>query len=215
MKGSFIILISFFWLQSLFGQKGKDVPVGTIRIGDYFIDQFEIAIIHWLEYEYYNKQKGDSILPDSSVLWYRNADFRYKPIVGITYEQALDFCEWRSKMVSEIMKKNVRYTLPTEEEWTAIAKTILKNNGRQISKQFKTIYSMKRGEGVRYELSDIRDDRVVPAHFFDNVSEMCLEKGIAMGINNFDIDSELPQIRRYNYDSPNLYLGFRCIASFE
>lgn len=112
-----------------------------------FMDKTEITNIHWLEYLHYLKKDSSQIvytraLPDTSV-WLRfNNDstkwkhylrypgYRTYPVVGVSYEQADDYCRWRSNTVNhrledpEIRKREnipvgfqFNFRLPTIEEW--------------------------------------------------------------------------------------------------
>lgn len=50
----------------------------------------------------------------------RYPGYRYFPIVGISYEQAIEYCRWRSVAVQKAWghdKFSIYYRLPTEEEW--------------------------------------------------------------------------------------------------
>ena len=113
-----------------------------------FIDQTEINNIHWLEYLYFLLEDSTTEqylynLPDTTIWekefyrenkgtyvydyhYLRHPGFRYYPVVGITYEQAQNYCIWRANMVNDGLKKQnknkdyeiiVHYRLPTEEEW--------------------------------------------------------------------------------------------------
>ncbi|MBD2715283.1 SUMF1/EgtB/PvdO family nonheme iron enzyme [Microvirga sp. STR05] len=137
-------------------------PPGTIRLAEnLFIDESEVANIHWLEYlqrirldsseTYYRSQLPDSTVwkamaaaPPTAVagiptaiIYFRYPGFRYYPVVGISYEQAVAYCKWRSAVVNESLlqstdfrKKHpelrgydltVEYRLPTEAEWQQAA----------------------------------------------------------------------------------------------
>ena len=99
-------------------------PPGTVKIDTaLFMDQSECTNFHWLEYLYwinriYGKESPEyiSALPDTT-LWdlesedlqvYKTSHFRHPayrdyPIVGLTYQQMKDFCNWRSDRVCEYM----------------------------------------------------------------------------------------------------------------
>src|SRR6478736_5583225 len=88
-------------------------PPGTIKIKNYYVDKTEIQNIHWMEY-IFQKGKEDStdvqkLLPDPENSWYSMPENRHKPIVLITYEQALEYCAWRSKAVSGRLGKKIKY----------------------------------------------------------------------------------------------------------
>ena len=137
-------------------------PPGTIRLAEnLFIDESEVANIHWLEYlqrirldssdTYYRSQLPDSTVwkamaaapptaaagIPTAIIYFRYPGFRYYPVVGISYEQAVAYCKWRSAMVNEgvlqaadFRRKHpalrdydvtVEYRLPTEAEWQQAA----------------------------------------------------------------------------------------------
>src|ERR1700756_3014030 len=137
--------------------KQKFVPFGTLWLkGNIFIDETEVTnfayseFLYWVSHHNYNEETYKSLLPDT-VCWVRfsafNADyyqnfylrnlvFRDYPVVGISYEQAVEFCKWRTKVSNRYIyfKRNkslkkittdtttkipeyVEYRLPTKEEW--------------------------------------------------------------------------------------------------
>ncbi|WP_224999649.1 SUMF1/EgtB/PvdO family nonheme iron enzyme [Cesiribacter sp. SM1] len=68
--------------------------------------------------------------------YFREKEYQLFPVVGINYEQAQAYARWRSVVVSELMNQpeqlaklgipagkrvEVKYRLPTEEEWVAAA----------------------------------------------------------------------------------------------
>ncbi|SHK89515.1 formylglycine-generating enzyme family protein [Hymenobacter psychrotolerans] len=148
--------------QSATGLPVVPEPPGTIRLAEnLFIDESEVANIHWLEYlqqvrldsseTYYRSQLPDSTVwkavaaaPPTAVagaptviMYFRYPGFRYFPVVGISYEQAVAYCKWRSAVVNksvlesaDFQKKHpelrgydvsVEYRLPTEAEWLQAA----------------------------------------------------------------------------------------------
>lgn len=196
-------------------------PPGTTKIKSYFVDKTEIQNIHWLEYIYYKRQEMDSvelqkILPDSSNFWFTSPANRYKPIVLITYEQALDFCAWRSKVVSDRIGKRVTYRLPTTTEWKDIAEEIIKTDLKQIEKELKEIRKIVKKDSTLYTLVAREKPKSRIYNMFDNVTEMTMEKEIALGSNNFNLVNPKTNLTRLiKYDSPSTYLGFRCVAEIE
>lgn len=146
-----LALIFILIAPSCFSQKKpKNLPIPPNCVWIYdnvAIDRTEIANIHWLEYLYYLKKDSTKevytkALPDTSV-WMQydqtgqrtrhyltSAELRYYPVVGISYQQAIDYCNWRSTKVNEMLKKSikkklrlyqVKYSLPTEKEWELAA----------------------------------------------------------------------------------------------
>ncbi|TAF66269.1 MAG: gliding motility lipoprotein GldJ [Cytophagales bacterium] len=109
----------------------RDNVERTASIQSFFMDQTEVANIHWLEYmAYYSAGNDDKIppayagqadvfrkeglLPDTTVWasdlayndsyvanYLRYPGFRFYPVVGVSWVQAKDFCWWRTMVVNE------------------------------------------------------------------------------------------------------------------
>lgn len=127
----------------------------TVTIASFYMDEAEVANIHWLEYLYFIKKDSSeefyrSSLPDTTV-WARQLSFndpyvdhylrypgfRFFPVVGVSWEQANDYCTWRTAKVNQNLAKEAgvevpegtgriplesgvvlpNYRLPTEAEW--------------------------------------------------------------------------------------------------
>lgn len=95
----------------------------TVTIASFFMDEAEVANIHWLEYLHYmrkdsSEEKYRAALPDTTV-WARDLSFndpyvtyylrypgfRYYPVVGVNWLQADGFCAWRTAKVNENLAK--------------------------------------------------------------------------------------------------------------
>ncbi|PIY12828.1 MAG: hypothetical protein COZ18_01160 [Flexibacter sp. CG_4_10_14_3_um_filter_32_15] len=178
---------------------GKKKKIGNYKL----IDKTEIRNIHWVEYlsilfkdslavQHYdafpNTMIWDKFNQNGVIDEYylRNPTLKYFPVVGVTYQQAQQYCIWRANMENHILRKRnidkdyeviVHYRLPTEEEWEYAAK---KYNLNKKSKE--------------------------------NVAEMTSEKGIAKGGSFAHTLEECAADRVQIYDSPQAWLGFRCVA---
>lgn len=209
-------ILTFILLFSL-----SDNPPGTIKVKNYYVDKTEILNIHWLEYLHHKGQELDStemlkLLPDSANGWYAMPADRFKPIVMITYEQAVDYCEWRSSVVSDRIGKKVIYRLPTMAEWQDIASEILETDLKQQERDLKETKERIEKNSGKYLLIDREKTKSSVYDLFDNVTEMTQDKGVAMGANNYELTDLKTNITKWvKYDSPNAYLGFRCIAEIE
>ncbi len=199
----------------------RPAPPGTVKVDDqeWYMDQAEIRNHEWAEYLFWlrhefsedadvfqqalpNKDVWESVYstdgrpygtPNIFTLQ-RNRDF---PVVGISYEQAKHFCQWRGNRVRQNSRHNVVYQLPTAEQYNAVVE--------------------------RYGFRDIgHTNRIIPrnelpvtpdANFSGlcvNVSEMTRTEGKAIGGNWRNPSSDCPVIREY--DNPENWLGFRCVA---
>lgn len=93
-----------------------------VTVPSFFIDETEVANVHYREYIYWleNTFSGDTTilakaLPDT-LCWreelaynepyveyyFRYPAYNYYPVVGVTWQQAHDFCVWRTDRVNEL-----------------------------------------------------------------------------------------------------------------
>lgn len=117
-------------LASLYSLDEVSTPPGTIQISDnLYFDKGEITNFNWLEYLYWtekvygeNSKEFKNVIPDNKVWFDLNENYskldrfylhhpayRDYPVVGISYEQAVDFSKWRSNRVMEyyLVKKGI------------------------------------------------------------------------------------------------------------
>ena len=254
----------YFFLVSIllcFGfsthKKRNFIPPGTVKINDtLYADEAEVSNLSWHEYVYWTKVKfglGSKehlfTLPDSTV-WQNQVEtkqyaygmyyfriYRDFPIVGITYEQALAFCKWRTERVREYMwisKKydliNFEYRLPTKNEWE-----LLSNNGAGVINEvnnFKLTFNKKKNKHeyiLNYHANCVFNDTVpmikgpmsvysYQANYFGlknmigNVCEMVLEKPICKGGGWKNTLEECRVGKDKIYNKPTNDLGFRCLC---
>ncbi len=96
-----------------------------VSVPSFYIDRTEVANVHYREYLYWLQRVFDpsdpvnipiieGALPDTLVwrselsynepmveYYFRHPGFNYYPVVGVTWQQATDFCLWRSDRVNE------------------------------------------------------------------------------------------------------------------
>jgi formylglycine-generating enzyme len=93
-----------------------------VTVPSFFIDETEVANVHYREYIYWldNTFAGDTnivpkALPDTLVwreelaynepyveYYFRFPSYNYYPVVGVSWQQAHDFCIWRTDRVNEL-----------------------------------------------------------------------------------------------------------------
>lgn len=106
----------------------------TVTVASFYMDEAEVANIHWLEYLHYiRKDSSEEIyqkaLPDTTV-WARDLSFndpyvdyylrypgfRFFPVVGVSWLQANDFCTWRTAKVNENLAANAGSDAPKKSK---------------------------------------------------------------------------------------------------
>jgi len=185
MQTKNIFLLLFLLLSaSCYSQKSsrnKKLPPGTVQINDtLFVDKTEVANIHWREYLYWlsqNKTESEYLkaLQDTAVwstdsvtrpfvqYYHRHPGYNYYPAVGISYEQAVEFCKWRTYITNlgayldEMKFENYEehyndsfqikfyYRLPTLQEWEMIsAGTLNVNDFPYGAKEINPVWKRKK-----------------------------------------------------------------------
>jgi formylglycine-generating enzyme required for sulfatase activity len=123
---------------------GMQLYPGAVWVSDNkLLDEVEVSNINWQEFLFYlekdsTKELATKMKPDPNVEpvegYYDSPFFRFYPIVGITHEQAIKYCEWRSILANRAFQKaqssgkiksknklRLEYRLPTETEWETYA----------------------------------------------------------------------------------------------
>ncbi len=161
---------------------------------------------------------------------------KHCPVVGISYEQALAYCAWRSAVVSShfnnVLKKKKKYqafadkkvhfefSLPDELLWEKAAEDGFNIEeypyGQKIGSDTLALFNLMTKSG---------NPKKAPAECFSNspnkqgfynlignVAEMVKEKGKSKGGS---YASYLPESKIKNaiaYEKPEKWLGFRCVC---
>jgi sulfatase modifying factor 1 len=96
----------------------RDNVERAVTVASFYMDETEVANVHWLEYEYFIKADSDELywrnnLPDTTVwakdlayndpyveYYYRYPGFRFFPVVGVNWRQAVNYSKWRTQVVN-------------------------------------------------------------------------------------------------------------------
>lgn len=235
-------------------QKGK-LPPGTVWLRDSIcIDQTEIRNLDYLEFVKWTQKKDPQqamkIFPDTSVwtatselvmpdYYFQHPALKEYPVVGISYEQAVAFCKWRTERVKEFIalsKQSIQermgvrdfyYRLPTKEEWeyaaTAGSQTPTRYGQPVINKknvptvfvaETKALY-----DGNKEIMETVPVKYQCPNRFnlynmIGNVAEMVQEEGIAKGGSFHHTLGQSAITNDIIYRKPMEWLGFRCVCVF-
>jgi len=234
----------------------KSNPPGTVHLKDnIYIDKTEIANVHYREFLFWIA-RNDSIhyeeyLPDTLVwrsdtlynedlveVYFRHPGYNMYPAVGISYDQAVDFCKWRTDRVNEFIQrhpdkrrkyKKVLYRLPSEEEWTMAAADGLdinsypfgmaelfdkKNRLKIYCNRYldKRIHDKHPSEPLTANTYSFYPNNLGIYQLQGNMSEMINEKGKSKG-GNYLLPLNSCKIEMdHFYSGPQAWLGFRCVC---
>ena len=90
----------------------------TVTVASFYMDETEIANIHWLEYEFYTQDSSETYREEmvelDETVWSRELayndpyvdhylrypGFRYFPVVGVSWTQAVAYAAWRTNAVN-------------------------------------------------------------------------------------------------------------------
>lgn len=231
------------------------IPPGTAQITEtFFADEHEISNFSWQEYELStitkfgkNSKEHLETLPDTLVwrekstynepyvkYYYRHPAYKDYPVVGVSYEQALAFCKWRTERVKAFYfiknKKeiNIEYRLPTKEEWELLSSVppyILNNEGKNTKGDvmFNHCWMTDSISEKYFAEHNQYPDVTTPVYSneknifglyntFGNVAEMINEKGVSKGGSWRNRLEECRAGKAIPYTEPTAWLGFRCVC---
>jgi formylglycine-generating enzyme required for sulfatase activity len=176
-------------------------------------------------------------------MYLRHPKFSHGPVVGISHEQARQFCAWRTNRVNEVyyvhehkdvtfpidsshkIPRLVEFRLPTEDEWEYAAKAGF-DTSRFMSNTEKLFFNTAEIVSLRtvkenYERFipmldfSLKPDKYNRYHLYGNVAEMIDTKGIAKGGSYIHSLSESYFSKRIHYNKPEYWLGFRCVCEVK
>lgn len=231
-----LILAIIFGCFSFYFKRYKNPP-GTVKIYEgFYADETEVSNFSWLEFEYEIKRRYGTfskehlaVIPDTTVWlkypagdilaqnYYRSIAYRDYPVVGISYEQALMFCKWRTIRVKQFYalgyreELKINYRLPKESEWEFLA--INSNNKNSFKKPF-TNDSLKRMPIMPEYTYSGSPNLFKIYNLIGNVAELVEEKSVAKGGSFLNsLEESLPG-KRQEYKNPEACLGLRCVCDY-
>ncbi len=248
MKKIVLATIALATLCLSFTKEKPFIPPGTVQINDtLFADETEITNSAWQEYEYWtkgiygvNSKEHLATMPDTTVwreknsynepyvqYYYRHPAYKEYPVVGISYEQAVAYCKWRTDRVKAFLTLGKRYKyfdfeyrLPNKTEWEKLAEFsshVINNNGKDDKGKYRINCAHPDTIGTPYP------DVTAPVKSYSkslyglynmlgNVAEMTNEKGISKGGSWRNRLEECRVGKDQEYTKPTAWLGFRCVC---
>jgi hypothetical protein len=180
-----------------------------------------------------------------SIYYFRDPKYRMYPVVGLSYEQAVNYCKWRTDRVAEyilIREKILKWDISQNKDNYFTIESFMSGkykckekeyNPKQLPKNLVFHYfrlptkeEWEYAATVGYEkpLSDSiklsnkfesKPNKLGIYNILSNVSEMITEKGIAKD-DIFSIAPYKDIIKKdIPYTKPTCWLGFRCVAKIK
>lgn len=154
------------------------------------------------------------------------------PIVGISFDQAVNFCRWRTSVDSlhYTQEPRVVYSLPSQLEFDLVnpsqdsianKKGIVSNfnyrNAKYSDKKCKREENTRCGKTIMEYYSFFSSSKNVSSSTVDmqgNVAEMTTEEGIAKGGSYYHYAMDSYRGKVIHYGKPEPWLGFRCVGKY-
>jgi formylglycine-generating enzyme required for sulfatase activity len=161
-------------------------------------------------------------------------------VVGVTFEQACDYCKWRTDRVKECVKEQLEkgkgtglpgnvadlyYRLPSQSEWQRAAYAGLDTAACPFGFEFlndtvhvdkvNVMKSYDNVVGMDYGGEPMVSDYALPNRYgfynmIGNIAEMTGEKGISKGGSWRHYLDQCHIRDSIYYNGPSNWLGFRC-----
>ena len=255
---------SFLVFQIASAQSGVDykkVLPGVVKITEgVYYDQFEITNVNWLEYMFWqfknfggrNSSAYEAALPDTALwnedglkaeaymkFYHRHPSYSAYPVVNVTWQQASDFCAWRTERVKEWQLENAKkdevpyyfaYRLPTYKEFLLMYNDIaalpdfIGEEGKRKDRGMVR-YNQKREPSQYAEVADesaASADVTAPVKSYwpnshevynikGNVSEWLMEENTHAG-GSWKTPFAADESLKLMTDKASPAIGFRCVC---
>ncbi|MFW5886513.1 MAG: formylglycine-generating enzyme family protein [Bacteroidota bacterium] len=231
MKTSLIIFSFLFFLLIAEAKRPPNMAALDSKI---FIQKTEVSNAHYQEYlenieEKYglDSEEYKTAFPDTGVwkhvnkpyvsIYFQEEAYSNYPVVGISYEQAKDFCEWLGQ--ENDPDGQYHFRLPTKKEWEKLAGIPLVKIKRRHRDRRKFNFNephmaLDEQNDDYYHLTAPVDaywpNKIGVYHVFGNIAEMVQNKGIAKGGSWKQKKDESMNMLDMLYTRPAPWLGFRC-----
>lgn len=174
-----------------------------------FIDEAEITNIDYQEYLFYVKRDSteknfNNAIPQLKVYdnndsdYFTSPQYRFFPVVGLTYQQAKEYCKWRSHFVTKLYNReykkavSFKFRLPTELEWEFAA-----SNGLN---KWKYQYGVETVNTIFYRVntkaSEFLLDKILTTKTKEEITKDIIQMGIVNDIP-FNVIRELPYFLQF------------------
>lgn len=101
----------------------RNNPMRAITVSSFYMDKYEVSNLNWREYLHWTEvvfggvapELVQKVLPDTLVWreelaynepylenYFRHPAFSFYPVVGVSWEQAMAYCQWRTDRVNEL-----------------------------------------------------------------------------------------------------------------
>ncbi len=187
----------------------QNIPLYNLKWKKFFENLYQIGpdekYLKQIELDYFKHLSwtNDS---DKMFSYFDSEEYAYHPVINVSYEQANEYCKWRTDMVKLAYSMNTKnkkqraffytnfqYRLPTQKEW-------------------EEAYAVYEVEGTAFTHPIFTQDVEWFMYTPGNVSEMLLEKGKAIGLSWNDEITKDDLLKIKTYKTPSDWLGFRCVC---